>query len=145
MTDSVFVPGHCVANNLHKTARAVSRVYAEELRVAGLKRSQFSILATLNKAQEVALSELADRLYLERTSLTRNLKPLEAAGFVARSDSPADGRVKLVRITDRGRSKFREARRCWQKAQRRVVRLFGEDRWRDLETQLAALRRVVTN
>lgn len=143
MTDSVFVPAHCVANNLHKTARAVSRIYAEELRVTGLKRSQFAILGGLDRAGEIALSALAELLYLDRTTLTRNLKPLEAEGFVTRTDSAADRRVKLVGITDRGRTKFREARRCWQKGQRRVVRLFGEARWRELETQLKDLRRAV--
>jgi DNA-binding MarR family transcriptional regulator len=144
MASSLLDPSHCVSNNLHKTARAVSRLYAEEMRPAGLARSQFVILGHLEQRGPLALSELADRLYMERTTLTRNLKPLEQAGLVVRRSSDTDARVRLVDITASGRLKLHQARGYWRKAQARVLKLFGETQWRELETTLRGLRRLVS-
>ncbi|MGE0621926.1 MAG: MarR family winged helix-turn-helix transcriptional regulator [Pseudomonadales bacterium] len=142
MTDELLNPGHCVGLNLYKTARAVSRVYAEEMRPAGLARSQFAILGTLERSGPTALSTLAEALYMDRTTLTRNLKPLEKAGFAVRHRSETDARVSLVEITASGRDKFREARRYWRQAQRRMLELLGEDEWRALESKLLAVREL---
>ena len=143
MASPLLDPSHCVSNNLHKTARAVSRVYAEEMRPAGLARSQFAILEHLARGGALAVSELADGLYMERTTLTRNLKPLEHAGFVARKPSDTDARIRLVEITGEGRSRLTLARRHWRNAQARLLKLFGEDEWRALEATLRGLRRLV--
>lgn len=136
-------PRHCVINNLHKTARAVSRLYAEEMRPAGLARSQFAVLGHLERSGPLALSELARRLYMDRTTLTRNLRPLEQAGLVSRAASPDDARVKLVSITESGRRKHREAYGYWRRAQARMLERFGEAAWHDLESTLRDLRRLV--
>ncbi len=136
-------PSHCVSNNLHKTARAVSRVYAEEMRPAGLARSQFAILEHLARGGPLPLTELARRLYMERTTLTRNLRPLQQAGLVALEPSDADARVKLVTITEAGQGKVVEARRYWRNAQRRILAMFGESEWEALEATLRSLRRLV--
>lgn len=140
---SLLDPSHCVSNNLHQTARAVSRVYAEEMRPAGLARSQFAMLGHLDHGGPMPLTELARRLYMERTTVTRNLRPLLSAGLVSQSVSPEDARVKLVAITRAGRGRLQEARRYWQKAQARVLEVLGEDAWRDLEARLRDLRRKV--
>ncbi len=144
MGDELLNPGHCVGLNLYKTARAVSRVYAEEMRPAGLARSQFAILGTLERLGPVALSTLAEHLYMDRTTLTRNLKPLEKTGLAVRERSETDARVTLVSITEAGRSRFREARRYWRQAQRKMLDLLGEDEWRALESKLVAVRELAT-
>jgi len=136
-------PVHCVSNNLQKTARAVSRLYAEEMRPSGLTRAQFPMLGYLEAAGALPMSELAARLYMERTTLTRNLKPLEDAGLVERPANPQDARVKLVAITPLGRRKLREARRYWRRAQARVLKRFGAEEWLALEAALRTLRRLV--
>lgn len=143
MPDSLLDPSHCVSNSLHKTARAVSRVYGEAMRPAGLTRSQFAILESLARGGPVALSEMARRLYMERTTLTRNLKPLEDAGFVRRRPARDDARVKEIALTPAGRRKLREARGYWRAAQTRMLALFGEAEWRELEATLRGLRRLV--
>lgn len=136
-------PVHCVSNNLQKTARAVSRLYAEEMRPSGLTRAQYPMLGYLEAAGPLPMSDLANRLYMERTTLTRNLKPLEAAGYVERPVDPDDARVRLVAITPLGRRKLREARRYWRAAQSRVLKLIGAEAWLELETSLRTLRRLV--
>lgn len=142
MADTPFDPRHCVANNLHKTARALSRIYAEEMRPAGLARSQFAVLGTLDRSGPLILSELADRLYMDRTTLSRNLGPLQKAGLVCLERLPTDGRAKVASLSDAGRKRFRLALRYWRKAQRRVLDLVGESEWQDLEPRLVRLRRL---
>jgi DNA-binding MarR family transcriptional regulator len=136
-------PGHCVSNNLQKTARAVSRVYTEEMRPSGLTRAQFPMLGYLDAVGPLPMSELANRLYLERTTLTRNLRPLESAGFIERPADPVDARVRLVAITPLGRRKLREARRYWRKAQARILKRYGAEEWLALEASLRTLRRLI--
>lgn len=136
-------PTHCVSNNLHQTARAVTRIYGEELRPTGIKRSQFSILGYLFRFGELRLTELADILFMDRTTLTRNLKPLQKQGLIEIKTDPADRRAKLLSITTEGRTRFKEALGYWRKAQKRVLETFGLDEWRDLESTLKKLRAVL--
>jgi DNA-binding MarR family transcriptional regulator len=143
MSDSLLNPSHCVSANLHKTARAVSRVYAEEMRPAGLARSQFAILETLEHHGPMAVSDMARRLYMERTTLTRNLTPLVDAGLITRRAADRDARVKEIAIAPAGRRKLKQARGLWRRAQARMLKLFGENEWRELEATLRGLRRIV--
>lgn len=142
-SESLLDPAHCVSSNLHKTARAVSRIYAEEMRPAGLARSQFAILGHVEHAGPLPLSALAERLYMDRTTLTRNLRPLRSSGLVLLQAAPDDARVKLVSITASGRRKLKQARRHWRDAQARVLERFGEAPWRELERTLRDLRQAV--
>lgn len=141
--ESMLDPIHCVSNNLQKTARAVGRVFAEEMRASGLTRNQYPVLGYLEAAGPCPVSYLASRLYMERTTLTRNLTPLEQARLVERPADPQDARVRLVAITPLGRSKLREANDAWRRAQARVIQLFGVAEWIQLEGSLRTLRRLV--
>jgi DNA-binding MarR family transcriptional regulator len=141
MDPAQLEPAHCVANNLHQTARAISRIYAAEMQSVGLRRSQFALLNHLERCGAIALSDLAERMYMERTTLTRNLRPLERAGYVGRY-AGTDARVRIVELTASGRRKLIQARRHWQRAQARVLTSFGAERWQALESALRALREL---
>jgi len=141
--DDLLSPAHCVSNNLHQTARAVTRIYSEEMRPSGLKRSQFAILGYLGKTGTRNISDLANILYMERTTLTRNLKPLEKAGYITISISASDARSREISLTREGKSKFLEARKLWRKAQNRVLETFGTQQWIALESSLLELRHKI--
>lgn len=143
--DELLTPAHCISNSLQKTARAVARIYAEEMRASGLTRGQFPILESLATVKVLPLSVLARRLYLDRTTLTRNLTPLERDGLVLRPPDPLDARVRQVAISPAGRRTLRTARRGWKRAQKRVLERIGVDGWRTLETTLRDLRRAVSD
>jgi DNA-binding MarR family transcriptional regulator len=143
--DELLTPAHCISNSLQKTARAVARIYAEEMRASGLTRGQFPILESLATVKVLPLSVLARRLYLDRTTLTRNLTPLERDGLVLRPPDPLDARVRQVAISPAGRRTLRNARRGWKRAQKRVLERIGVDGWRTLETTLRDLRRAVSD
>ncbi len=135
-------PRHCVANNLHQTARAVSRVFSEEMRESGLKRSQFAILMRLDSRGSQRLSTLAEDLWLDRTTMTRNLQPLEQEALVVIRPSDEDRRVREVEITATGRKRCKEALKMWRRAQKRMVSAYGAERWSALETALRELRHI---
>lgn len=138
-------PFHCVSNNLHQTARAATRIYGEELRKTGIQRSQFSILAYLSHLGSARVSDLADMMFLERTTMTRNLNPLQKSGLIIISQDPDDARARRVMLTESGVVKFREALPCWKRAQKRIVDEFGEGNWQVLEASLRDLRKLSTD
>ena len=141
--DDQLSPAHCVSNNLHQTARAVTRIYSEEMRPSGIKRSQFAILAYLDRIGTSKITDLADLLYMERTTLTRNLKPLEKANFITIRTSQSDARSREVSLTREGKVKLVDAKKLWRKAQIRILETFGAEQWHALESKLLDLRQQI--
>tara|TARA_R110002072_G_scaffold1598_3_gene13559 strand:+ start:16199 stop:16624 length:426 start_codon:yes stop_codon:yes gene_type:complete len=139
--DEFLTPKHCVSNHLHQTARAVNRVYSEEMRPIGLKRSQYSILGYLQKLGVAQLTELADLLFMDRTTLSRNLKPLQKQGLITVTPSELDRRAKELRLTDEGKALFKDATKYWRRAQKRILDAFGAENWSKLEASLKTLRK----
>ena len=121
----------CLCNALRQASRAVSRLYDEELRGVGLRTTQFSLLRILARAGEVRQGDLGGLTHLEETTMTRNLRPLVAAGWIS-VRSGEDRREKLVRITDAGTAKLEEARAAWERAQARMQALLPEKAWQGL-------------
>jgi DNA-binding MarR family transcriptional regulator len=109
----------CLCNALRQASRAVSRLYDEELRGVGLRTTQYSLLRHLRSAGEVRQRDLGGLTSLDETTLTRNLRPLIDAGWVA-VGTGEDRREKLVRLTEAGAAKLREARPAWERAQERL-------------------------
>ncbi len=140
--NNLLEPIHCVSNNLHQTARAISRIYGEEMRSGGIQRSQFAILSSLNLLGKVTLGDLAERLFMDRTTLTRNLKPLELQALITIEKSRTDARVREISLTSSGKKKYRKVIRLWKNAQSRILAAFGEDNWTKLESTLKSLRQL---
>ena len=131
----------CLCNALRQATRAVSRLYDEELRGAGLRTTQYSLLQRLRRAGEVRQRDLGGLTSLEETTLTRNLRPLIDAGWVAVRPGE-DRREKLVRLTDAGAAKLREARPAWERAQQRLRSRLPEGTWSSLMDALPELTRL---
>jgi DNA-binding MarR family transcriptional regulator len=109
-------PGtRCLRNALRQASRAVSWLYDEELRGAGLRTTQYSLLRVLAGAGQVRQGDLSGLTSLEETTLTRNLRPLVDAGWVSARPGE-DRREKLVRITAPGTAKLADARPAWERA-----------------------------
>ena len=109
-------PQGCTNFKLRQLLRRVSQRYDAEMAQAGLKTTQFSMLSSLQSLGPSRPGDLAASMGMEASTLTRNLKPLVAAGWVAQG-AGADGRSRLVSLTDAGRAKRAEALRCWRVAQ----------------------------
>src|SRR5919199_6764755 len=116
----------CACANLRKAARAVTQVFDEALAPSGLRVTQFTLLVTNRLAGESTINELAERMAMDRTTLSRNLKPLVRGGLLEVRPGE-DGRTRLVRITPAGERMLEEAYPLWQRAQRETVSVLGEE------------------
>lgn len=132
----------CTCANLRMAARVVTRAYDAALHSTGLKATQFTLLAALDGLGDAPLTRLADALVMDRTTLTRNLKPLVRRGLI-RIDHEEDQRVRLVSLTETGRTAFEAARPQWEQAQTRIMESLGQERWSGFLGDLAATVDVV--
>ena len=130
--------GHqCACFNLRKAARAVTQLYDDALKPAGVLATQFPLLASTAELGRATISELAETMVMDRTTLTRNLRPLERDGLL-RSEPGTDRRVREVALTRKGQKILFEAYPLWQKAQKTVARGLGPKRMQHLITELTA-------
>ncbi|MBA3678403.1 MAG: winged helix-turn-helix transcriptional regulator [Sphingosinicella sp.] len=122
-----MLPTLCACSKLRRSARIISGIYDEELAPSGFSVAQFSLLRMLQKAGPSSLTALAEATGNDRTTLNRNLRPLEEAGLV-RSSRGADRRARIVCITDEAKVRMRSAQPLWEKAQARIEQSLGADR-----------------
>jgi DNA-binding MarR family transcriptional regulator len=121
----------CACANLRKAARAVTQVFDEALAPSGLRATQFTLLVTSRLMGESTINELAERMAMDRTTLSRNLKPLVRNGLLEVRPGE-DGRTRLVRLTPAGEQALEEAYPLWQQAQQEIVGVLGEERYEAL-------------
>ena len=131
----------CVCHNLRKTSRAITRFYGETAGPGPLRAPQMSLLMVASRLPRPTIMHMAERLSMDRTTLTRNLKPLEAKGLL-RIEEGEDRREKLVRLTKTGQTALTVTLERWEQVQRRVVEKLGVDRVNRLLADLAEVRRV---
>ena len=129
----------CICQTMRRVARRVSKRYEDALRPIGLKAGQFTILAALQRDGHVPLGALANDLGMDRTTLTKDLRPLERRGLVASMADERDARIRGLFITNEGRALFREAVPLWEAAQEVSLRRIGHGEWTDLRSHLDRL------
>jgi len=138
----------CICFNLRKATRIVTRAFESAVKPLGLKATQFSILVALVDRPPVPMAKLAAAMGLERTSLTRNLRPLEEHGWVRIDRVAEDRRARRIAITAEGRSVVERAMPLWRRAQGEAVAVleaeFGTGAWPDMKRRLRVLHRLPT-
>jgi DNA-binding MarR family transcriptional regulator len=119
----------CTCARLRRLTRRMTALYDRELAPTGLRLTQYSLLATLRREGKnggVAVSDLAAAMDMDRTTLTRNLRPLLDQGLLELGADPADARVRRALITTKGQAAFVDAMPYWRTAQDFVNRTLGE-------------------
>jgi DNA-binding MarR family transcriptional regulator len=104
--------------------RVVTRQYAEIMKAVGLKSGQFTILATISHHGRLTITELADKMALERTTLSRNVRPLERAGLISISEEQ-EKRRRYIELTKLGKATYEEALPLWNEAQHQFREQLG--------------------
>ena len=132
----------CVCFNLRKTTRAITQVYDVALRPTGLRVTQFSLLIATMMLESVTVTRLAEIGVMDRTTLTRNLKPLEKKGMIKVVPGD-DQRTRVVTLTTRGQEILTKALPLWEKAQARVIKELGQERWNTLQRDLEEIVSLV--
>jgi len=114
----------CACFNLRKTSRAITQYYDHLLQPTGLRSTQFSILMILKTKSGIPLMQLAQKLVMDRTTLTRNLVPLEKKNFVE-IQSGNDRRQKNIFLTKTGERILKKAIPYWENGQKTIVGKMG--------------------
>lgn len=109
----------CLCGVLLVAARAVARMYNDELRMVGLEVTQHAMLAVLKGLGPMAVGELGHRLAVDKTTMSRNVKVLQRQGWVALQRG-RDGRERIAEVTPAGVEMLRRARPHWERAQARM-------------------------
>ena len=129
----------CLCFDVQRASRAIGRRFDEAFRPLGLNNWQFSLLMALNAPTPLTVNSLAERLAMDRTTTTGNLKPLERRGLVEVRRDEQDARARRIVLTDAGRALLAEAVEHWQTANDAVATSLGST---DLAAFRAALRTV---
>lgn len=141
MSDETSFFSQCNCLAIRQAARHVTQFYDQLLAPTGLRATQFAILSRLRQHGPMSINTLAARLVMDRTTLGRNIRPLERDGLIEVAASPADRRRRELRLTEAGRALQRHGVKYWEAAQQRFGAVFGEARattLRDLLREVSA-------
>jgi len=134
----------CLGFNVRKTARVLAKAFDEALAPCGLKNTQFSILVGLHVRGPVNVQAFSDLLKMDRSTLTRNLGPLERQGLICITTG-SDRRSRTITLTDVGEELVQQAVPLWQQLQQRLVNGLGSDQADQLRKTLRALTKVASS
>ena len=118
----------CLCHRTRMAARAVTRFYDEMLRSTGLRATQLAVLVAVGRDEVFSITALAKFIGMDRSTLTRNLAPLEREGLI-RVGSEGWRRSRTVEMTKKGRSRLREALPFWEHAQETLRQKLGSRKW----------------
>lgn len=122
------VPAQCLWQSLREATRAVTRRYDQELKPSGLRIGQYTLLAHLSAHGEARVSDLGEALFLEETTVLRNLRPLAERGYLLQHKGK-DRRERYVAITPKGTAALRKARPLWEQAQATMKKVVSRTYW----------------
>lgn len=137
MSDDQTIAQNCFCYKTRAASRTITRFYDDALKSTGLKANQFTMLVSINIQAPVSISHLAESLSMERTTLTRNLNPLEKQGLVSLSSGV--GRIRNANLTKQGKETLEVVRPLWLKAQEKIKEALGEQDSTKLATLLNQL------
>lgn len=131
----------CTCAELRKASRAVTLLYDNAFKSSGLLSTQLSVLRVISKSDSLKVSQLAEELGMDRTTLTRNLSVLERQGFIKISTGK-DQRTRIVTITPSGSNSIAKTIPLWNEVQRKVKKQMGENAWNELIQSLSHFVRI---
>ena len=138
-TEDRIAPSECYSLAVRQAARHVTAFYDRYMAPFGLRSTQFSILSILRRAGPLSINALAAELVMDRTTLGRNIRPLQRAGLVTAVVGKDDRRSRQLQLTERGLARINEARKGWTKAQAGFEAAFGKGRAGELRGLLRAV------
>ena len=139
-TEAVEMGKSCVCFITRKAARCITNFYDEMLRPTGIRSTQLTLLTTVKILGPVSIKRLAKAIVMDRSTLARNLKPLEREGLI-RIQIGEDLRERIVSLSPTGIEKWKEAYSIWRNAQERIKERLGQE---GLENLFASLSELVS-
>ncbi len=122
---------NCTCFNMRKVARALTQFFDRHLESYNIRSTQFTLLVELDNKASKTLTEIANTLVMDRTTLTRNLKPLEKNGLII-STQTKDKRTKAYALTQKGHELVNNVVPLWQTAQEKIIVALSENKVRSI-------------
>lgn len=138
-----LINSKCSCFNLRKATRAVTQFFDHQLEPAGIRATQFTLLVSLASVHARTLTEMANSLVMDRTTLTRNLKPLEKLGLI-QTVEPRDKRSKAYALTEKGKETLDKAIPLWQQAQTRVQDALTDERFERVLKDMDSITKIIS-
>lgn len=135
---NIAVAESCLCFNLRKTTRVITQLYDNAMKPIGLNGTQFSLLVAITTIGAPTIALLAKVMQMDRTTLTRNIKPLEKQSLLT-IKAGKDQRTRIVTLTTSGKNRLLEAIPLWEKTQKSVLEEFGQKRWASMTNDLKQL------
>jgi DNA-binding MarR family transcriptional regulator len=132
----------CTCGELRKAARAITLLYDNAFKSSGLLSTQFGVLQVLCEIDSIQITDLAGKLGMDRTTITRNLSVLERDGFIKISQGK-DHRTRIVTATQKGHIAVSKTILMWSEIQCKVKQKLGENSWHELMHNLTELLKVI--
>lgn len=128
----------CVGFNLRLVLRAVSQYFDNIIKPSGILGTQFNLLVMIKLLGPITITKLAERGLMDRTTLSRNIKPLEKMRLIE-IEPGEDKREREIQITEEGINKLRGAFPLWKEAQKQALSEMGNEQWERLRENLFGL------
>jgi DNA-binding MarR family transcriptional regulator len=141
VTERIYVDS-CACHKVRMAARAITRAYDDALRPVGLRATQLAVLVAIANEGTMSITALAKSMAMDRTTLTRNSRPLEKAGLIAIGPE-GWRRSRMLEITKQGQIRLREALPYWERAQETLRRKLGDKNWANVHNDLDQLIRAI--
>jgi DNA-binding MarR family transcriptional regulator len=129
----------CNCSALREAARYVTQLYDQHLAAAGLRNSQYAILARLKRLGPTTINALAQEMVMDRTTLGRNIVPLQRRRLIVARRGREDGRSKELQLTKTGLARLDAGFNGWTKAQAQFEATLGSERASELRDLLRAV------
>ena len=136
-----LIPLICACFNIRKTSRIVTQIFNEGIKASGLSHSEYSILTALFGKTSISLGALAKIMVMDRTTLSRNLKPLLNQKLIEKMPGE-DRRISLIAITPKGKKHLESAYPQWFKFQTLFLDHFGKEKWNQILEDLNEIVQV---
>ena len=140
--EELFECTECVGFNLRLTLRAVSQHFDNIIKPSGILGTQFNLLVMINLLGPITITKLAERGLMDRTTLSRNIKPLEKMKLIEIKPGE-DKREREIQITEEGLIRLRGALPLWKEAQSQALSNIGNEEWGKLRENLFQLIETV--
>jgi DNA-binding MarR family transcriptional regulator len=121
----------CTCFNTRKFSRVITQIFDDAFKDIGFRGTQFAPLVMIFTRGPLTVNKLSDYLVMDRTTLGRNLKPLERDGLI-KIEKGMDKRQKQISITEKGKKLLNKAFPVWQQTQKKILKEIGEDKWQDM-------------
>jgi DNA-binding MarR family transcriptional regulator len=121
----------CMGLYVRRASRILTQLYDVALRPVGLVQTQFTLLVAIHLLEPVSITQLAQELFADQTTLTRNIKLLKRKRLVAINPGK-DRRIRQASLTIEGQALLEQALPLWEQAQTEMIQHFGQEKWRTL-------------